>query len=439
MLKNYIKIAFKVFLRRKFFTCVSLFGISFTLMVLMVATAFIDQEVGPIPPEVHTDRTLYLSRIFMHRASTDSSGKVLNEYSNNGSPSYAFLDRYVRTLETAEQVAVFSAWSKYRGAYSGTEATDVSVILTDDAFWEVFRFNFREGRPYTTEEVQSGDFVAVVSMDTRKRIFGREPAVGRKIAVDGQGYRVVGVVADVSQLRNKTRADMWIPLTASRSQSWRDYKLQGDFQAAILAPQVADLPRIKAEFRTVLEQVEPPPKEHASHIGVSAPLFTLLEEWTLDNRGEWTKEYTRDDLDYKPLVGHVYQKFLTIGLYMLLFMLLPAVNLVNINISRIEERAAEIGVRKAFGASGNTLVGQFVMENVLLTLMGGVIGLPLSYGILGLVALSGLGVHIDLQMLLRTFFYGLTLAVFFGVLSGAYPAWKMARLHPVQALTGREQ
>ena len=55
---------------------------------------------------------------------------------------------------------------------------------------------------------------------------------------------------------------------------------------------------------------------------------------------------------------------------MLLFMLLPTLHLVNLNIGRIEERTSEIGVRKSFGASARTLVGQFVAENVLLTLVG---------------------------------------------------------------------
>ena len=55
----------------------------------------------------------------------------------------------------------------------------------------------------------------------------------------------------------------------------------------------------------------------------------------------------------------------------LLFVLIPTVNLVNINISRIMERASEIGVRKAFGAPARTLVGQFLVENILLTLVGG--------------------------------------------------------------------
>ena len=58
----------------------------------------------------------------------------------------------------------------------------------------------------------------------------------------------------------------------------------------------------------------------------------------------------------------------------LLFLLIPTVNLVNINISRIMERASEIGVRKAFGAPARTLVGQFLVENLLLTFVGGLSG-----------------------------------------------------------------
>ena len=58
MLKNYLKIAFKVLLRRKFFTFISLFAISFTLVVLMVVTAMLDHIFGPMPPENKRDRTL---------------------------------------------------------------------------------------------------------------------------------------------------------------------------------------------------------------------------------------------------------------------------------------------------------------------------------------------------------------------------------------------
>jgi len=125
---------------------------------------------------------------------------------------------------------------------------------------------------------------------------------------------------------------------------------------------------------------------------------------------------------------------LTIGAA--LFMLLPAVNLVNLNISRIMERAPEIGVRKAFGASSWTLVGQFVVENVFLTLVGAAIGLAVTAIVLQAINASGLILYAELSLNYRIFGWGVVLAVAFGLLSGVYPAWRMSRMHPVQALNG---
>jgi putative ABC transport system permease protein len=122
---------------------------------------------------------------------------------------------------------------------------------------------------------------------------------------------------------------------------------------------------------------------------------------------------------------------------MLLFMLLPTLNLVNINLSRILDRASEIGVRKAFGASSRTLVGQFVVEYLVLTLLGALLGLLLAVPVLAALNESGLLPYARLGLNFRVFLYGLALAVFFGVLSGVYPAWRMSKLHPVQALRGR--
>ena len=104
MLKNYIKMALKVLLRRKVFTCISLFTISFTLMVLMVMTALFDHVFGSFPPETRADRTLVLQ---------SRKGKKSGEegYSVNA-PSYAFLKRYVSSLTQAEKVSISErGWS----------------------------------------------------------------------------------------------------------------------------------------------------------------------------------------------------------------------------------------------------------------------------------------------------------------------------------------
>jgi putative ABC transport system permease protein len=120
----------------------------------------------------------------------------------------------------------------------------------------------------------------------------------------------------------------------------------------------------------------------------------------------------------------------------LLFMTLPALNLVTLNLSRILERSSEIGVRKAFGAPRRSLVMQFIFENVVITIVGGVIGF-----ILAAVAIYALnradllpGMQFDLNA--RVFGYGMLIAAFFGVFSGLYPAWRMSRMNPVSALRG---
>ena len=94
-------------------------------------------------------------------------------------------------------------------------------------------------------------------------------------------------------------------------------------------------------------------------------------------------------------------------------------------------------MRRAFGASSRTLVGQLLIENLVLTLIGAVLGLVLALGVLRAFNVSGLIAHTQFQLNFRIFFYGLAIAVFFGLFSGVYPAWRMSKLHPVQALRGR--
>ena len=120
----------------------------------------------------------------------------------------------------------------------------------------------------------------------------------------------------------------------------------------------------------------------------------------------------------------------------LLFMLLPAINLINLNISRILERSSEIGVRKAFGATSLDLVGQFLLENVVLTLTGGLIGLLASTWVLDIINRSGVIPHSHFHVNARVFVVAIALSILFGAISGVYPAWRMSRLDPVDALQG---
>ena len=115
-------------------------------------------------------------------------------------------------------------------------------------------------------------------------------------------------------------------------------------------------------------------------------------------------------------------------------MLLPTLNLININISRIMERSSEIAVRKAFGASSRTLVWQFIIENIILTIIGAAIGLLVSFIIIQVINNSDLIANMHLAINFTVLFYALIACLVFGLLSGVYPAWRMSKMHVVTAL-----
>jgi putative ABC transport system permease protein len=409
MLKNYIKIAYKVLLRRKFFTFISLFAISFTLMVLMVATAMLDHDFGQLPPETRQDRTLGIFSI-----------RLQGEFATSTGPAgYGFLDRYARNLPNVEKESFFTTPNSVYSFRNG-EKIHSYLKRTDGQFWEILEFNFLEGGPFTADDEARGNFVAVINEATRKKFFGDGQAIGETIEVDGQRFRVVGVVSNVPLSRQVPFADVWVPISTMKTTSYRS-ALRGEFLAILLAKSAADFPQIKEEYRSRLAGMDFSAEPNFNRATGDAETYFEFVSRTL----------SPDQSSNHP------GSFLAviIGL-MLLFMLLPTVKLIKINVSRIMERASEIGVRKAFGASSWALVGQFVVENVLLTLIGGLIGFAGSFAVLEAISRSGLIPYAEFHVNLRIFLYGLALALFFGVFSGVYPAWKMSRLNPVQALKG---
>jgi putative ABC transport system permease protein len=412
MLKNYLKIAFRVLLRRKFFTFISLFGISFTLMVLMVVTAFLDHAFAPMAPETQARRTLAVQFACMYGPNAAWTG----------GPGYKLLDRYARGLDGVERLSLFSG-TQTVSSYVNAQKITSWLKRTDGEYWNILQFTFLEGAPYTTQDVESAAFVAVINRTTRGRFFGDRPAVGQTIEADNQRFRVVGVVEDVPLARDIPFAEIWAPLTTAKTDAYKR-ELMGSFNAIALARDEAALDHIHDEFNARLTHVElDEPKVYTTMV---APF-----EMTFDRMARLLPH-----ADSKSPERQGWKLMSTLLALAFLFMLLPAVNLMNINVSRIMERSSEIGVRKAFGASSRTLVGQFVVENVLLTLIGGLVGLVLSELVLRALTASNLIPYARFHVNPRVFVYGMLIALAFGLVSGVYPAWRMSRLNPVQALKG---
>jgi putative ABC transport system permease protein len=412
MLGSTIKLAWKVLGRRKFFTFVSLFGVSFTLMVLVVAVALVHHTLGVQPPEVHQARTLGVRRVALSGRG-DSTGSDVGEL---------FVTRYLRDLPAVERVSYFISAG---GLTSRLNSVGHAVKRTDGAFWKILQFRFLEGEPFTDDDVRDRRLVAVVTRSTADAHFGPGPALGKTLEVEGQRFRVVGVVADVSPLRTVAYADVWAPLTTAKGIPPRP-ELLGYGTAILLLRSAAAIPAVKAALRERLAHFESPNPRRWTRI--HAPLETTFEAAARQLFGDESAE-----LDYSARLWTV------LGLVAACFMLLPAVNLTNLNVSRILERAPEIGVRKSFGATSRALVGQFLVENLVLTLLGAALGTVLAALVLAALSHSTLLPHAELRLDPLVLAVGVALAVVFGVVSGVYPAWRMSRLRPVQALKGGDR
>jgi putative ABC transport system permease protein len=409
MLKHYLSLAVKVLLRRKFFTFISLFGISFTLLVLMVVTAMFDHALAPMAPETRQDRTLGIHNAVMY-------GPHSTWQSNAG---FKLLDAYARNLPGVERLSLYTEATVH--SYLGGQKIESALKRTDDEFWRIMDFTFVEGGPFGTADFAEARFVAVINVATRQRFFGGRPAVGQTIEADGQRFRVVGVVENVSEMRQVPFADIWVPYTTAKTDAYKR-ELMGGFHAIALARDQASMALLHDEFNSRLLRVELP----KGYTNIVAPFETNLQ---LVARLLPTG-------DRKNPESQVWRLVVFITVLAALFALIPTVNLVNINISRIMERASEIGVRKAFGAPARTLVGQFLVENVLLTILGGLLALVMTFFVIRALNVSGVLRYAEFSINPRVFGYGMLIALVFGLVSGVYPAWRMSRLNPVDALKG---
>ena len=409
MLKNYFKIAIAVLRRRKFFTFISLFGISFTLTILIVLAAFINNITRSDYPDRKRDRSRYLMLMDQRNEKNGSQ--------NTSQLSFYFLNRFVNTMKTPEKVAISSIFHA-TNTYVNNKKLVINVKYTNSAFWEVMDYDFLEGKPFELLQVNNAEKVAVISQDTRNNYFGEGvSAAGKYIETDNEKYRVIGVVKDVPVTMVYGYGDIYIPYTLSKV-AYRDKDLGGDFLGVLLAKKGSDPDEMENEYQGIISKI--PFKgtdfdKRYSHADTFVASFTRVVLGGGSNSG----------------IGNF---IVILSLVAFLFMLLPTLNLININTSRIMERSSEIGVRKAFGASSGTLVLQFITENIILTFIGGLIGLILSWGIIQYINSSNLIPNIRLTIDFQVVLLGVVACLVFGFLSGVYPAWRMSRLHVVTAL-----
>jgi putative ABC transport system permease protein len=409
MFKNYLLTAYRVFMRRKLFTAINLLCIVLTLVVLLVITAMLQHAFYPVGVEGKSDRFVQIMHLQLKGPSRTMNTPL----------GYRVIDKYLKPLKSAEMVSAVTMPRKV-SVYQGGTITALQMRRADANYWKILDFTLRAGRLPNADDDAQGRFVAVINNSTANKLYPGMAALGQKINAGGQQFDVIGVVQD--EMHVNAFADIWVPVTTIPSSDYKN-EMNGEFTALLMARSAADLPQLRDEVALVAKSVvfDDPTK------------YNEAKFWADTKLDLFAREIMGDQSDPD---SHCDRLIAVIVTLMLLFMLLPALNLINLNMGRIMERSSEIGVRKAFGATSSQLVWQLVIENVLLCLVGGLIGLALAQGILVWFEGSGLVPYTKVSINLAVFGYGMLITIVFGLISGVIPAWKMSRLDPVFALKG---
>lgn len=436
MLRNYLNVAFRVLGRNLFFTFISLFGVSFTLLILMLIAGYLKAELGGAPPLGNQDKIVSLGAIQLELVRTDTvltmdtawvngqmqidtirtPGEPYSESVNQSAMSRDFLKKYLSDVNGSEKETFYSAWQSFDLFINGGKLT-VPVVYADPDFWEIFNFQLLEGRFWSEADMEQAARVAVITEELALKYFGRKTEVaGQEMEMDGKQFTVAGVVKKGTSSFNPITAQAYLPHSIYQEPLNSYHEYIGYFQAVFMGNDAEDLRRNLAH--------------RAGQIPLPNSDFNVLKL-----KGETYPETITQNIVYdeNPSKGTRIVLLILISLIGL-FTLLPALNLVNLNTSRMMERSGEIGVRKAFGAHSGHILAQFVVENVVLTLLGGVIALLLSTPVISVINNSRVLGEVSMEVDLLFWVYGLLIALGFGVLTGLLPAWRMSRAHIVESL-----
>lgn len=364
MYKVYLRQAMQMLRQNKFFSIIYITGTGLAITMVMILAILYYFRTGNIAPETNRDRMLVIQH-----------GKILNktEGQGNGSSrlSYPTIKECFYSMQTPEAVTAIlpiGEQTEFIQTPGSDEVYNGLVMGTDVAFWKIFQFRFLAGKPYTEEEFTSGIRKAVVSESLARRLFNTSDATGKTFLLNFEEYQVSGVVEDVPSIAQFCYAEMWIPFTNRPSQiqgsKWCDFIL-GHMQLYILAKKPGDFDAIRREA-----------EENCRRYSANIPQYNFVLNEQPDTV---LRAWLRTDSFASPKFMKL---FIQIFSVIFLLLLVPSINLTGMTASRMKKRMEELGIRKAFGAQNRTLLLQILYENLLLTLLGGLIGLLISYGLI---------------------------------------------------------
>ena len=426
-MKNYLRQIYYEMRHQKMMTWVSISGTA--LSIFLVMSLFMTEQVktAEVAPESNRNRIMTGQGIHV-TSSTDGDGSTMGLNPN-------FIKKVYGNLEGVEKISYLNVWNANRDVnVKGGDAYSMSPMSVDNEFWSIYDFRFIDGRPFDEAEVSSRGKVAVVTASAARTLFGEEKVAGREIDVDNMPYRIVGVVEDVNPLLSQTYANFYIPYLDEDTQS----NYWGGSVVRLLLKEGVDVESVKAQVSHRYQALQREMDNESDRLIYHGQPYTA-EEMALGNFGS----------NNGPEIDRHHNMMM---IFYCVLIILPAINLSSMTRSRLRHRVAEIGVRRAFGAKRISIVGQMFGENLIITFIGGAIGLILSVAFIVLLAhlffqylvgfepssLLFVNARPTFNMMFNWQNFGMAMLFCFilNLLSATVPAWRASRVEPAVALSG---
>jgi putative ABC transport system permease protein len=315
-----------------------------------------------------------------------------------------------KAIETGVPLITGVAAQVYKSAqlkYS-SKNTNTTVRGTGEEYGRLANFTIDRGRYFSGDEIRTTRQVVVLGATVIKNLFEEtsENPVGKTIKIDGKNYLIIGSMEAKGALSWYDPDDqVFIPVTTAQKRLFGMNHVQSiDVQAA----NIEDLEVVKEDIDRLLRL------RHNIREGQDSDFHVQNSAQWLNSWGDAAKTFTY-------LLGGVAAISLMVG----------GIGIMNIMLVSVTERTREIGIRKAIGAKKSEIMEQFLIESVLMSFLGGGIGIALGLVIAKTVSkMGGWDTVVSLESILLAFGFSVGIGIFFGY----YPANKAANMNPIDAL-----